>query len=192
MENVCTTDGKITTTTKLTTTETTSSQLPTLSIRGRTGKLTAYMHHTNHSSSQQLNYCKGNVSLGDLNKQWKMFVQQMARSQQLLNLLQQKPLAPSYRLWALQAELANWQHLFIVQTTHPHSNSTTANFNGMSSVNKCIKRSPLTFLSSHPQLAYQNSNEQRCKGHQEECQPTHWNTNSSTGYFRTCHLNIKH
>ena len=52
------------------------------------------------------------ISFGDLNKQWKMFVQWEARSQQLLNSLQWKPLAPSYLLSALQAELANLDSIY--------------------------------------------------------------------------------
>ena len=52
------------------------------------------------------------VSLGNLEKQWKMFLQQMGRTQQLLNLLQQKPLATSYKLSALQAELANVDSIY--------------------------------------------------------------------------------
>ena len=36
-----------------------------------------------------------------------MFIKQMGRTQQLLNSLQQKPLAPTYTILALQAELTN-------------------------------------------------------------------------------------
>ena len=53
MEIVCTTDGKTTATTKLSTTETTSSQLPTLSITGRTGKCGQHLYiiQTTHPQS---------------------------------------------------------------------------------------------------------------------------------------------
>ena len=82
MENVCTTEGKITATTKLSTMETTSSQVPTLIITGRTGKL--------------------------------------------------------------------GQHLYIIQTTHPHSNSTTEKGTcfqwHVTTSNKCTKKSLLPFL----------------------------------------------
>ena len=44
MEDVYTTEGKITATTKLSTTETTSSQLPTLSITGRISKLGQHLY----------------------------------------------------------------------------------------------------------------------------------------------------
>ena len=53
MENVCTTEGKITATTELFTTETTSSQVPTLSITGRIGKLGQHLYivQTTHAHS---------------------------------------------------------------------------------------------------------------------------------------------
>ena len=80
------------------------------------------------------------VSLEDLNKQWKMFVQQKARPQQLLNSLQWKPLAPSYLLSALQAELANLDSIF---TSYKPLILTTIellqrepSFNGMSTFSK--------------------------------------------------------
>ena len=41
-----------------------------------------------------------------------MFVQQMGRTQQLLNSLQQKPLAPTYIVSALQAELTNLDSIY--------------------------------------------------------------------------------
>ena len=41
-----------------------------------------------------------------------MFVQQMGRTQHLLNSLQQKPLSPSYILSALQAEIANLYSIY--------------------------------------------------------------------------------
>ena len=52
------------------------------------------------------------VSLGDLDKQWKMFIQYKARSQQLLNYLHQKPLDPNGLLSALQTELANLDNIY--------------------------------------------------------------------------------
>ena len=41
-----------------------------------------------------------------------MFVQQIGRTQQLLNSLQQKPLVPTYILSALQAELAKLDSIY--------------------------------------------------------------------------------
>ena len=46
-------------------------------------------------------------TLGNLEKQWKMFVRQMERTQQLLNSLQQKPLVAAYMISVLQVELTN-------------------------------------------------------------------------------------
>ena len=92
------------------------------------------------------------VSLGDLNKQWKMFLQQKARSQQLLNSLHWKPLVPSYLLSALQAELANldsictsYKPLILTATQLLKRESL---FKGMSTLNKCTKRSLLPFLGN--------------------------------------------
>ena len=53
------------------------------------------------------------ISLGNLEKQWKMFVKQMKRTQQLPNSLQQKPLAPTYMISALQVELINFNSIYI-------------------------------------------------------------------------------
>ena len=52
------------------------------------------------------------ITLGDFEKQLKMFIQQKARSQQLLNSIQQKPLAPNCLLSALQAELTNLDNIY--------------------------------------------------------------------------------
>ena len=90
------------------------------------------------------------ISLGDLQKQWKMFIQQKARSQQLLNSLQQKPLAPNYLLSALQAELTNsdsiytsYKPLILILT---RLLKIEPFFSGMSPFSKCTKRSLLPFL----------------------------------------------
>ena len=52
------------------------------------------------------------VSVGDLEEQLKMFIQQKAGSQQLPNSLQQKTLAPTYLLSALQVELTNLDSIY--------------------------------------------------------------------------------
>ena len=62
----------------------------------------------------------------------------------------------------------------------------------MSPLRKCTKRSLLPFLGACPQLAHQNSHNQRCKGHQEKSQPAYQNRDQSTGNIGTCHLNTKH
>ena len=79
-----------------------------------------------------------------------MFVQQIGRMQQLPNSLQQKLLAPSYILSALQAELANLDSIYtfykplILTATQLLRREPT--FDGMSTFNKCTKRSLLPFL----------------------------------------------
>ena len=47
------------------------------------------------------------VSLGNLEKQQRMFIKQMERTQQLLNSIQQNPLAPTHLISILQVELSS-------------------------------------------------------------------------------------
>ena len=62
----------------------------------------------------------------NLEKQWKMFVQQIGRKQQVLNSLQQKPMAPTYILSALQAELTSLDCIYTsYKSSHINSNSTS-------------------------------------------------------------------
>ena len=90
------------------------------------------------------------VSLGNLEKQWKMFVQQMGRTQQLLNSLQQKPVAPTYIISSLQAELTNLDSIYtsykplILTATQLLRREHTSD--GISPFNRCPKRSLLPFL----------------------------------------------
>ena len=53
-----------------------------------------------------------NVSLGNLEKQWRMFVKQMGRTQQLLNSIH-----PTYMISALQAELTNLDSIYTTYKT---------------------------------------------------------------------------
>ena len=89
-------------------------------------------------------------SLRDLEKQWKMFIQQKARSHQLLNSLKWKLLAPRYLLSALQVKLANLDSIYTLYKplilTATQLLKREPLFNGMSPLGKCIKRSLLTFL----------------------------------------------
>ena len=79
-----------------------------------------------------------------------MFIQQKARSQQLPNSLQQKPLAPNYLLSALQAELRNLDSFYtsykpLILTVTPLLKRKTS-FNGLAPLCKHAKRSLLPFL----------------------------------------------
>ena len=53
------------------------------------------------------------VSLGNLEKQWRMFIKQMDRTLQLLKSLLQKPLAPTHLLSPLETELTNLDSIHI-------------------------------------------------------------------------------
>ena len=115
------------------------------------------------------------ISLGDLEKQWKMFIQQKVRSQQLLNSLQQKPLAPSYLLSALQAELASLDSIYTsykpLILTPTQLLKREPSFNGMPPFSKCMNRSCLPFLGMPSVGSPGQSRPQRCEGHQEKSQP---------------------
>ena len=92
------------------------------------------------------------ISLGNLENQWKMFVQQMGRTQQLLYSLQQKPLAQTYILSALQAELARLNSIYtsykplILTATQLLRKEPTFDGKSTFTFNKCTKRSLLPFL----------------------------------------------
>ena len=79
-----------------------------------------------------------------------MFINQMGRAQQLLNSLQQKPLAPTYMISALQVELTNLDSIYtsykplIFTATQLLKREPT--FSGISSFSRCIRRSLLPFL----------------------------------------------
>ena len=79
-----------------------------------------------------------------------MFVLQMERTQLLLNSLQQKPLTPTYIFSAIQAELANSDSIYtsykplIITPIQLLWREPTSD--GMSTFNRCTKRSLLPFL----------------------------------------------
>ena len=86
----------------------------------------------------------------DLEKQWRMFVRHMGRIKQLLNSLQQKPLAPTYMISALQVELTNLNSIYtsymplILTATQLLRWELTCD--AVSPFNKCTRRSLLPFL----------------------------------------------
>ena len=90
------------------------------------------------------------ISLGNLEKQWRMFIKQMERTQQLLNSIQQKPLAPTHMISALQAELTNLDSIYtsyrplILAATQLLKKEPS--FDGVSASNRCTRRSLLPFL----------------------------------------------
>ena len=52
------------------------------------------------------------VSLGNLEKQWRMLIRQMERAQQLLTSIQQNPLAPTHQISTPQIELTNLDSIY--------------------------------------------------------------------------------
>ena len=90
------------------------------------------------------------VSLGNLEKQWTMFIKQMERTHQLLNSIQQKPLAPTHLISTLQVELTSlssihtsYRPLLLAATQLLKKDPS---FNGVSVSNRCTRRSLLPFL----------------------------------------------
>ena len=68
------------------------------------------------------------------------------------------------------------QYLYILQTTHLHSNLTTEErtfFQWHVTLQQIHQEKPLTLLRGCPQLAHWNSHDQRCKGHQAKSQPAY-------------------
>ena len=90
------------------------------------------------------------ISLGNLDKQWRMFIKQMGRIQQLLNSLQWKPLIPTYIISRLQVELTNLDSIYtsykplILTATQLLRREPT--FNSVSPFNRHTGRSLLPFL----------------------------------------------
>ena len=90
------------------------------------------------------------VSLGNLEKCWRMFIKQMEKTQQLLNSIQQKPLAPTHVILILQAELTNLDSIYM--SYRPLILAATQllkkepSFDRVSASNRHTRRSLLPFL----------------------------------------------
>ena len=75
---------------------------------------------------------------------------------------------PAVRITSRISELE--QHLYILQTTYPLRNSTNEKGTFIQwyvNFKWTHQEKPLTLLRVHPQVAYGNSNDQRCQGYQE-------------------------
>ena len=90
------------------------------------------------------------ASLGNMEKQWKLFTRQMIRTHQLLISLLQKPSAPTQLLSALEAELSN---LNSIHTSYqPLIQAATQllkkepSFDRIPVSSKCMRKSLLPFL----------------------------------------------
>ena len=90
------------------------------------------------------------VSLRNLEKQWKMFIKQMERTQQPLSSMQQKPLAITHMISTLQVELTNLDSIYtsyrplILAATQLLKKEPY--FDGVSAFNRHTRRSLLPFL----------------------------------------------
>ena len=90
------------------------------------------------------------VSLENLEKQWRMFLRQMERTQQLLNSIQQKHLAPTHMISTQQAELTNLESIYTSYRPCILAASQLLrrdpSFNRGSPLNRHTRRSLLPFL----------------------------------------------
>ena len=90
------------------------------------------------------------VSSGNLEKQWRKLIRQMDRTQQILDILLQKPLAPTHLFSTLQAELTNLNIIYtsykplILAATQCLKKETS--FDTVLASNRCTRRSVLPFL----------------------------------------------
>ena len=89
------------------------------------------------------------VSLGNMEKQWKLFTKQMIRAHQLLPSLLQKPAAPTPLLSGLEAELSNLNSIYtfhqqLIQVATQLLQKEPS-FDGIPVSSKCMKRSVLLF-----------------------------------------------
>ena len=90
------------------------------------------------------------VSLGNMEKQWKLFTKQMIRTCQLLPSLLQKPAVPTQLLSGLDEEFSNIHSIYI--SYQPVIQAATQllqrkpSFDGIPVSSKCMKRILLPFL----------------------------------------------
>ena len=90
------------------------------------------------------------VSLGNMEKQWKLFTRQMIRTHQLLPSLIWKPASPTHQLTGLEAELNNLNSIYT--SYQPLIQAATQllqkepSFNGRPVSSKCMRGSLLPFL----------------------------------------------
>ena len=89
-------------------------------------------------------------SLGNREKQWKLFTRLMIRTHKLLTFLLQKPSALTQLLSALEAELNNLNSIHtsyqaLIQAATQLLNREPS-FNGVSVSSKCMRKSLLSFL----------------------------------------------
>ena len=87
------------------------------------------------------------ISLGNLERHWKLFKRQLARTQQFLISLEQHPLASPQLLTTLQLELLNIQDMYKSNKISIMSTVNLLNSNQQQTTTRC-KRSLLPFLGT--------------------------------------------
>ena len=87
------------------------------------------------------------ISLGNLERHWKLFNGQLTSTQQFLRSLDQHPSAPTQLLTTLQLELSNIQDIYQSSKTTITSAINLLNSNQLQTSTQC-KRSLLPFLGT--------------------------------------------
>ena len=135
------------------------------------------------------------LSLGNLEKQWKIFIKQMERTQQLLNSIQQRPLAPTHLISTLQVELTSLGSIYM--SYRPLILAATQLYEEGKflwwrlSFQQMHKEKPSTFLGRCTMLAHGKSNDKGCQQYQEKSQPTDYSTKHTTRNSCPHHLCFK-
>ena len=126
----------------------------------------------------------------------RMFIKQRERTQQLLNSIQQKPLAPTHMISILQAELTNLHSVhtsyrpLILAATQLLKNELS--FNGVSAFNRHAMRSVLPFLGDALSWLTGTATTKDVSSIQEESQPNDYHTTQTTRHSSPYHLCFKH
>ena len=124
------------------------------------------------------------VSLGNMEKQWKLFTRQMIRTHQLLPFLIQKPAAPTQLLSGLEAELYKLNSIYT--SYQPPIQAATyllqkePSLNGIPVSSKHEKKSS-TLLRGCTQLATLHSHYKGCQCYQVKDQPANLHSTVNKG-----------
>ena len=98
---------------------------------------------------------KALVSIWNLEKQWRMCFKEMEKAQQILDFVQQRPLAPTHMLSTLQAELTKLNNIYTSYRPLILAATQKWPFNWWSfNFQKTYQKKPSTFLRICTKLAH--------------------------------------
>ena len=96
------------------------------------------------------------ISLGNLERHWKLFNGQLTSTQQFLRSLDQHPSAPTQLLTTLQLELSNIQDTYQIQQDYYHLCCKSSELQPIANWHMMQKKLT-TFSGNCPQLAHRHS-----------------------------------